>query len=89
MKIDIVSKCKTYGLRNLPYKLLADKHKEYKTEGKIENALKCCKMKRLMTKLIEDKEDIGTIADVCEIALEQEKQEIAREQAEEALKHIH
>lgn len=65
-----MGKCKSYGLRNLPYKILADKHKEYKNEGKIENALKCCRMKRLMKKLLEDKEDVSTIADVCEISLE-------------------
>jgi hypothetical protein len=50
--------------------LLSDKYKDYKNEGKIENALKCCSMRRLMKRLLEDREDVSTIADVCEIALE-------------------
>ena len=69
------SKC--YGLRNLPYKLLSDKLKQYKAEGKIENALKCCKMKRLMKRLLEDREDISTISDICDIALESYEYKIA------------
>jgi len=68
--IEIVGRSKTYGLRNLPYKLLADKYREYKSEGKIENALKCCRMRRLMKRLLDDREDVSTIADVCEISLE-------------------
>jgi hypothetical protein len=74
-----VGKNRTYGLRNLPYKLLADKYKEYKSEGKIENALKCCRMRKLMKRLLEDKEDVTTIADVCEISLECNEFKIAKE----------
>jgi len=48
-----VGKARSYGLRNLSYKMLADKYREYRNEGRIENALKCCKMKRLMKKLLE------------------------------------
>ena len=33
--------------------MLADKYREYRQEGRIENALKCCKMKRLMKRLLE------------------------------------
>jgi hypothetical protein len=68
--IQIVGRSKTYGLRNIPYKLLADKYREFKTEGNIEVALKCCRMKRLMKRLLEDKEDVSTAADICEIALD-------------------
>lgn len=33
IRIELVPKSKTYGMRNLPYKLLSDKYKEYKEEG--------------------------------------------------------
>ncbi len=52
-RLEIFGKTRTYGLRNLSYKMLADKYREYRAEGKIENALKCCKMKRLMRKLLD------------------------------------
>lgn len=42
-----------------------------------------------MKMLLEDKEDISTTADICEIALEQHENKIAKEQALEALRHIH
>lgn len=87
--INIVGRSKTYGLRNLPYKLLADRFKQYKSEGKIENALKCCKMKRLMKRLLEDREAISTISDICDIALEQYEYKIAQKKAIEALSIIH
>lgn len=88
-RLEIVGKARTYGLRNLSYKLLSDKYRDYKAEGKIENALKCCKMKRLMKRLLEDKECVATIADICEIALDHLEFKIAKEQALEGLKHAH
>jgi hypothetical protein len=51
-RVEILGSAKTYGLRNLSYKMLADKYREYRSEGRIENALKCCKMKRLMKRLL-------------------------------------
>lgn len=45
-------------------------------------------MKRLMKRLLEDKEDVSTIADICEVALDHEKYKIAKEQAIEGLKHV-
>ncbi len=85
-RIEIVGKAKTYGLRNLSYKMLADKYREYRNEGRIENALKCCKMKRLMKKLLDQgiggkNDDVATIADICEIALDNGEFKIAKEQA--------
>jgi hypothetical protein len=35
---------------------LAEKYRDYRAEGKIESALKCCKMKRLMRRLLESGE---------------------------------
>lgn len=32
-RIQLVPKSKTYGLRNLPYRILADKYQEFKSEG--------------------------------------------------------
>ena len=83
-----MGRSRTYGLRNLSSKLLGDKYREYKAEGKLENALKCCKMKRLMKRLLEGKEDVATIADICEIALDHYEYKIAKEQAIEGLKHV-
>lgn len=85
-RIEMVGKAKTYGLRNLSYKMLADKYREYRNEGRIENALKCCKMKRLMKKLLDQgiggkNDDVATIADICEIALDNGEFKIAKEQA--------
>ena len=88
-RIELEGRSRTYGLRNLSYKLLADKYRDYQAEGKIENALKCCKMKRLMKRLLEDREDVATIADICEIALDHYEYKIAKEQAIEGLKHVH
>lgn len=36
-------------------------------------------MRRLMKRLLEDKEDVSTIADVCEISLEAKEYKIAKE----------
>lgn len=89
VRIELVPKSRTYGMRNLPYKLLSDKYKEYKDDGQIENALKCCKMRRIMKRCLEDREDISTLAEICEISLDNYEFKIAKDQAMEALKHIH
>ena len=81
----------------------------YRAEGRIENALKCCKMKRMMKRLIEHGgvlpgewgeeeinkssdsrrgDDVATITDICEIALDHEEYKIAKEQAVEGLKYM-
>jgi len=88
-RIELIPKSKTYGLRNLPYRILAEKYLEFKQEGHIENALKCCQMRRLMKRALEDKEDISTLADICEIALDHQQFKIAQDKAIEALKHVH
>ena len=46
-------------------------------------------MKRLMKRLLEDKEDVQTIADICEISIEQYQFKISKDFAFEALNHIH
>jgi len=84
-RIQLVGRVRTYGLRTLSYKLLADKYREYRQEGRIENALKCCKMKRVMKRLLEGQirggrnDDVATIADICEIALDNGEYKIAKE----------
>ena len=88
-RIELVPKSRTFGLRNLPYRILAEKYQEFKQEGHVENALKCCQMRRLMKRALEDKEDISTLADICEIALDHQQFKIAQEKAVEALKHVH
>jgi hypothetical protein len=84
-RIEIVGRVKTFGLRTLSYKLLADKYREYRQEGRIENALKCCKMMRMMRRLLEGQikggksDDVATIADICEISLDNGEFKIAKE----------
>ncbi len=70
LRIELVPKSKTYGLRNLPYRILANKYQDFKQDGQIENSLKCCQMRRLMKRALEDKEEISTLADICEISLD-------------------
>lgn len=38
-RIQIVGKSRSYGLRNISYKLLAEKYREFRAEGRIESAL--------------------------------------------------
>lgn len=84
-RVEIVGRVRTYGLRTLSYKLLADKYREYRQNGVVENALKCCKMKRVMKRLLEGQikggrnDDVATIADICEIALDNGEYKIAKE----------
>ena len=83
-RVQILGKTESYGLRNLSYKLLAEKYREFRTEGRIESALQCCKMKRVMKRLLEQGEggkadDVSTIADICEIALDNGEFKIAKE----------
>lgn len=88
-RIQIVGKSKSFGLRNLSYRLLAEKYREFRTEGRVENALQCCKMKRIMKRLLDQgTDDVSTIADICEIALDNGEYTIAKEQAIEGLKHV-
>lgn len=42
-----------------------------------------------MKRALEDSEDIATIADICEISLDHNEYKIAKDQALEALKHVH
>ena len=42
-----------------------------------------------MRRSLEDREDVSTIADICEISLDHLEFKIAKEQAIEALKHVH
>jgi hypothetical protein len=72
---------------------LAEKYREFRAEGRIENALQCCKMKRVMKRLLNQSDegktdDVLTIADICEIALDNGEYKIAKEQAIEGLKHV-
>ena len=66
---------------------MSDKYRENRLEGRIELALKCCKMKRIMQKLLQGQvrggrsDDAATIAEICEIALDNGEYKIAKEQA--------
>ena len=63
-------KGKSYQIRSLPYIQLAEKFEQYKADGKLESAIKCCHIKRIIQKSLMNKEDLQALADLCEIALE-------------------
>jgi hypothetical protein len=46
-------------------------------------------MRRIMKRSLEDREDISTLAEICEISLDNYEYKIAKEQAIEALKNLH
>jgi len=68
--VELKGKNRTYQLRNVTYSQLANQFKEFKNEGSIEKALKCCRMRRIMKKLLTDQEDIGIVAELSDLALE-------------------
>ena len=77
---------RTYQLRNLSYRLLAEKYRDFRSEGRIESALQCCKMKRVMKRLLEQRDDnriiiddVQTVAEICEIALDNGEFKIAKD----------
>jgi hypothetical protein len=41
-------KSRSYDLRSLPYRVIADKFNEYKADGNIESAIKCCHTRRII-----------------------------------------
>ena len=83
-RMQLLGKTQSNGVRNFSYRLIVEKYREFRTEGRIESALQCCKMKRVMKRLLEQGEggkadDVSTIADICEIALDNGEFKIAKE----------
>eukprot|EP01022_Parablepharisma_sp_SALTPOND_P010992 TRINITY_DN1454_c0_g2_i1.p1 TRINITY_DN1454_c0_g2~~TRINITY_DN1454_c0_g2_i1.p1 ORF type:complete len:1135 (-),score=143.33 TRINITY_DN1454_c0_g2_i1:10055-13459(-) len=68
---DVLGKSKVYSLRNIPYKKLSEKYKEYRSEKKNELALKALKMKMSITRYLDDKTDTVALAEIAEILLEE------------------
>jgi hypothetical protein len=66
--------------------VIADRFSEYKADGNIESAIKCCHTRRIISKSLRHEDDLGAMADLCEIALEQSLWQIAIDRAKEALK---
>jgi hypothetical protein len=64
------TKSRSYELRSLPYRVIADRFAEYKADGNVESAVKCCHTRRIISKSLKHEEDLGAMADLCEIALE-------------------
>jgi len=83
---DVIGKSKVYSLRNIPYKKIADKYKDYHNEGKNELALKALKMKMSVTKFLDDKVDLIALAEIAEIFLEENLTDKAIEKALEGIK---
>lgn len=86
---DIVGVSKVYELRNVPYRVLAERYKEYRKNGKNELALKALKMKMTITKYLEDKIDVTALAEIAEILLEEGLIDKAIEKATECIRLTH
>lgn len=86
---DIVGVSRVYGMRNIPYKVLAERYKEYRSAGKNELALKALRMKMTMTKFLEDCADVTALAEIAEILLEEGLVDKAIEKTLEGLQLIH
>ena len=87
-KFKFVPKTKCYQLRNIPYTKLFEKQYEYKNQQKADEALHCAKSKCEMNYALKGKIDLVTLADIGEMALEQEQYEQAIKYAEQALVDI-
>lgn len=70
MKFKIGCKAKTFRMKGIPFKVMAERFPDYKTEGRVEMAFKSCQMKRLMKKAIDRRDDASAIADLAELALD-------------------
>lgn len=86
---DLKAKSKVYGFRNIPYKVLAERYKEYRNTARHELALKALKMKMVITKLLEDRTDVTSLAEIGEILLEGGIVEKAIEKTLEGLRLIY
>ena len=88
----LTGRLRTYGLRTLSYTLLADLSRDYRAQGQFENALKCCKMRRVMKRLLNgngvgvSREEASTVAEIAKIALDNGEYEVAKEQAVRGLR---
>jgi tetratricopeptide (TPR) repeat protein len=85
--LDAVSK--VYGLRNLPYRVLAERYKEYRRNGKNELALKTLKMKMAITRFLEGRVDTGAVAEIAEILLDEGLIDLSIEKTREGLVLVH
>lgn len=91
-QFEFVAKSKSFSLRNLPYTLLADKFKEFKDKDQLNEAIESCRMRScIRTKLIGGGgiADTSTTADLCQIYLEKENYDLAKQSAIKALQIIH
>ncbi len=86
---DLAGKSKVYGLRKIPYRVIAEKYKEYRNESKNDVALRSLKMKLAITKFLDDKTDVTALSEVAEILLEEGLPDKAIEKANEGLKLLH
>ena len=91
----LTGRLRTYGLRTLSYTLLADRSRDYRAQGQFENALKCCKMRRVMKRLMNgnggagvSREEASTVAEIAEIALDNGEYKVAKEQAVKGLREM-
>ena len=65
-----MARSKSYSLRNTPYRETVERIAKLKNEQKVEKALRCAQMKRTMTYLLNGRDDLVTLADIAEMALE-------------------
>ena len=84
-------KSKSFSLRNLPYTVLANKFKEFKEKDQLNEAIESCRMRSCIRRKLLGGEaaDTPTIADLCQIYLEKENYDLAKQAAIKALQVIH
>jgi hypothetical protein len=93
-RMTLTGRLRTYGLRTLSYTLLLDRSRDYRAQGQFENALKCCKMRRVIKRLLNGNEvgvsweEASTVVEIAKIALDNGEYKVAKEQAMRGLREM-
>jgi len=86
---DVDGICKVYKFRNIPYRVLSGRYKEYKNSGKKELALKALRMKLTIEKMLYNRMDTTALAEVAEILLENGVIDKSIQKIREGIYYIH
>ena len=83
--IEIMPKSTSFELKTIPYLVLANKMLAFRKEGKIEEALNCGLMKLQCSRWVTGKADVDAMANIAEMALDNQQYEVAAKYAKEGL----
>eukprot|EP00826_Nyctotherus_ovalis_P063903 TRINITY_DN936_c0_g2_i2.p1 TRINITY_DN936_c0_g2~~TRINITY_DN936_c0_g2_i2.p1 ORF type:complete len:427 (+),score=123.32 TRINITY_DN936_c0_g2_i2:1300-2580(+) len=86
---DMDGVCRVYRFRNIPYRVLAGRYKEYKNSGKKELALKALRMKLTIEKLLYNRMETTALAELAEILLEGGIVDKSIQKTTEGIRYIH